>query len=76
MNTLSLLGASIHARRFHDKERSRKVSFRNFEHRNYFSLAYSDFAAARAGMSGSASFQSVKKSLEAVFALAVSPERA
>jgi hypothetical protein len=34
----------------------------NFEHRNYFNFAYSVFAAIRTGMSGSASFHSVRKS--------------
>jgi hypothetical protein len=42
-------------------------------HRNYFSLAYSDLAAMRTGMSGSASFQSVKKSWYAARAFAASP---
>src|ERR1039457_624862 len=42
----------------------------------YCSFAYSALASFRMGMSGSASFQRVRKSWYAVFALAVSPERA
>ena len=40
------------------------------------SFAYSALASFRMGMSGSASFQRAKKSWYALFALAVSPERA
>ena len=41
--------------------------------RNYFSFAYSALAAMKIGMSGSASFHSVRKSWYAARALAVSP---
>jgi hypothetical protein len=40
----------------------------------YFNLAYSDLAAMRMGMLGSASFQRVKKAWYWARALAVSPE--
>ena len=43
------------------------------EHGNYFNCAYSALASFRMGMSGSASFQRVRKFLYAAFALAVSP---
>ena len=41
---------------------------------NHCNLAYSDLACFRMGMSGSASFQRVRKSSYAAFALAVSPD--
>ena len=44
-------------------ERDRKIEkIRRMEERNYCSAAYSAFACLRIGMSGSASFQSVRKS--------------
>ncbi len=54
---------------FFEGRASRKRSGRA----DHFSLAYSDFAAMRMGMSGSASLQRTKKSWYAFFALTVSP---